>query len=117
MAWLIMNDEVDYPVMFYPTHIVSKDKKVLPLYIGASQTIIKGLIGLYVKDGHYPLIDHTKAYILIHDPEVTDDDVIDIDWSKIDDNQDSLSSSRAHFHIWKEAEPDFIKKDDKVGNS
>ena len=50
MPWLIMNDEVDYPVMYYPTHIVSKDNKVLPLFIGASQTIIRGFIGLYIKD-------------------------------------------------------------------
>jgi len=109
--WLILNDEVDYPVMFYPTHIVSKDKKVLPLYIGASQTILKGLVGLYIKDEHYHLIDHSKAYIIIHDPEATDDSIIDIDWDQIDDNQVSLSSNRVHFHIWREEViPDFEKK-------
>ncbi len=105
MAWLIMNDEVDYPVMWYPTHIVSKDRKVIPLFIGASQTIKKGLVGLYVRDEHYPLIRHDKAYILIHDPDVTDEDVLNIEWEKIEDNDDKLSASRAHYHIWKEEEP------------
>ena len=107
--WLIMNDEVDYPVMFYPTHIVSKDKKVLPLYIGASQAILGGLIGLYIKDKHYPLIRHDKAYIIIHDPEVVDDD-IDIKWDDVPDSTTGLSSSREHIHIWKEVIPDYEKE-------
>ena len=33
MPWLIMNDEVDYIGMWYPTHVVSKEKKLLPLFI------------------------------------------------------------------------------------
>lgn len=104
MTWLIMNDEVDYPVMYYPTHIVSKDNKVLPLFIGASQTIIRGYIGLYVKDEHYSLIRHDKAYIIVHDPEVTDDTIVSIEWDKVPDSVEALATEREHLHFWKDEE-------------
>lgn len=104
MAWLIMNDEVDYPVMWYPTHIVSKEKKLLPVFIGASQTLIKGLVGLWIKDEHYELIDHTKAYIFIHDPEAKDESIESIDWDEIPDVNRPQTTGRDHIHIWKEIE-------------
>ena len=105
MAWLIMNDEVDYESAWYPTHIISKYGKLLPLFIGATQTLVKGmhLVGLWVKDEHYTLINHKKAYVLVHDPDAVDDDV-SVDWDKISDAEDAGSVSRAHVHLWKEIE-------------
>ena len=117
MAWLIMNDEVDYPVAFYPTHIVGKDNNPLPLYIGACQAIQGGLIGLYVTDEDYLKINHDKAYIIIHDPEVTNEDVIDVNWDEIKDVVEKTTTGREHYHIWKEAEPDFVKENDVVGEA
>lgn len=105
-----MNDVVDYPCVFYPTHIVSKDKKVLPLFIGASQAVTGGYVGLYIRDEDYEKIRHDKAYILIHDPEVSDEDVIEIEWDKVEDNPDDLKTNRAHIHIWKNV--DFTQRGD-----
>ena len=102
MPWLIMNDEVDYESTWYPTHIVSKDKKVLPVFIGASQTLLLGLVGIWIKDEHYDLIDHTKAYILIHNPEAIDEDIVDIDWSKMSNVDEPKTTGREHIHLWKE---------------
>lgn len=104
MPWLIMNDEIDYPAMWYPTHIVSKDKKLLPVYLGAAQTVLKGYLGIWIKDQHYSLIDHDKAYIFIHDPEANDDDVMDIDWSQVPDVTEKQTTSREHIHIWRQPE-------------
>jgi hypothetical protein len=102
MAWLIMNDQIDYSATWYPTHIVSKDKKLIKLFIGASQTVLPGYIGLWIRDEDYDKIRHDKAYILIHDPEATDDYIVNIEWDKIKDNESE--SERKHYHIWKNAE-------------
>lgn len=104
MPWLIMNDEVDYTATWYPTHIVSKDKKVLPVFIGASQTVIKGLVGIWIKDEDYNKIDHNKAYIFLHNPEATDDDIEDIEWDKVPDVDKPQTTGRDHIHLWKEIE-------------
>jgi len=104
MSWLILNDEVDYVSTWYPTYIVDKDKKLVPVFIGASQTVIRGLIGLYIKDSDYDRIRHDKAYILIHNPEATDDDVDEIDWDKIPNCTDQKTTGREHIHVWKDAE-------------
>ncbi len=106
MPWLIMNDEVDYPSIWYPTHVVSKDKKLLPISIGAPQTVLGGYIGLWIKDGDYSKIRHDKAYIFIHDPEATDDDIESIKWDDVPNvkPEDQKSVGREHIHIWKEAE-------------
>lgn len=101
MAWLVMNDELSYPVNYYPTHIVSKEGKLLPLFIGSSQTIMRGYIGLYIRDKDYDLLRHDKAYVLIHDPDVSDDDV-DIEWDKVPDASDTLATNIQHIHIWKD---------------
>lgn len=104
MSWLIMNDEIDYPCVWYPTHIISKDNKLIQVFIGASQTLLSGLIGLYIKDEDYEKIRHDKAYIFIHDPDVVDDDIDDIEWDKIDDIKEDKKTGRMHFHLWKELE-------------
>lgn len=104
MAWLIMNDEIDYSSMYYPTHIVSKDKELLPVFIGASQTMIRGLIGLYVRDEDYHKIRHDKAYIFVHDPDVEADEVQHVDWEQVPDCTDPKNTGREHLHLWKEPE-------------
>lgn len=104
MAWLLINDEIDYTSVFYPTHVVSKDKKLLPVFVGAPQTMIRGLVGLYIKDGDYHDIRHDKAYIFIHNPDATDDDLEDIDWEKIPDAKNERTVGRDHIHLWNEPE-------------
>jgi hypothetical protein len=100
-----MNDEIDYPAMWYPTHIVSKDKKLLPVYIGASNNMIVGYFGIYVKDKDYNKIRHDKTYIFIHNPEAEDEDIQDVDWEKVDDVTDNKLTNREHIHIW--VDPEF----------
>lgn len=104
MAFLIMNDEIDYISTWYPTHIVDRDKKLVPVFIGASQTVIRGLIGLYIKNEDYARIRHDKAYIFIHNPEATETDVEDIDWNKIAYCKDQKTTGRDHIHVWKDVE-------------
>ena len=77
MAWLVMNDEVDYSSTWYPTHIVGSNNEVIPIFIGASNTMIRGLVGLYVRDDDYYKIRHDKAYIFIHNPEAKDEKYLD----------------------------------------
>lgn len=102
MAKLIMNDEIDYTSPFYPTHIVSKDMKLIRVFIGVAQTLIRGLIGLYIKDSDYNLIRHDKSYIFIHDPDATNKSVENIEWGKIENVKDkSIVNGRNHIHIWK----------------
>ena len=106
MAWLIMNDEIDYHATWYPTHIVDKDKKLLPVYIGAAQTMVVGYLGIYIKDEHYTRIRHDKAYIFIHNPDANDEDITEVEWDKVPDVEDKKLTGRDHIHIWKEAEFD-----------
>jgi len=102
MAWLILNDEVDYQSTWYPTHIIDKHNKLLPVYIGASQTLIRGLIGIWIKDEHYDFIRHDKAYIFLHNPEAADEDIEEIDWNKVPDAKENKTVGREHIHLWNE---------------
>lgn len=104
MAYLILNDDIDYTSTWYPTHIIGKNNELLPIFIGASSVINDRVVGLYVKEENYKLIRHDKAYVFIHDPDVTKDDIEEIDWNKIEDVKDNRSANRKHIHIWKEME-------------
>ena len=104
MAWLIMNDEIDYTCLWYPTHIVTKDNKIVPVFIGASKTLLNGFIGLYIRNKDYGQIRHDKAYIFVHNPDATDEEVVDVDWDKIKDVKDQKTTGRDHIHLWKELE-------------
>jgi len=73
MAWLILNDEVDYKSEFYPSHILGVNNEVIPVYMGASTIVEKSAIGIYVSDEDYKKIDHSKEYILIHNPDAFDE--------------------------------------------
>lgn len=115
MAWLIMNDEIDYASTWYPTHIVGKDKQLIPVFIGASNTMIHGLIGIYVRDRDYEQINHDKAYVFIHDPDVEADAIEDVDWEKIPDVDENRSTGREHIHLWKDVE--FDKQTADGGNA
>jgi hypothetical protein len=109
MAWLIMNDEVDYTCIWYPTHIISKDKKLLPVFIGASQSLINGLVGIYIKNEDYNKIRHDKVYILIHNPEAQDDEIENIEWEKVPDVKNQKTTGREHIHLLSEPEFEGIK--------
>ena len=111
MAWLIMNDKVDYESEFYPTHIIGFNNEVLPVYMGASSAIEEKAIGIYVSDEDYKRIDHTKEYILIHDPDiqskflsrfVEEDSELYKQLQEFDIRtvKDKLSMDRVHYHIW-----------------
>jgi hypothetical protein len=117
MAWLVMNDEVDYPCIWYPTHIISKEGKPLPVFIGAPQTVLKGFIGLWIRDEHYNLIRHDKAYIFLHDPDVVAEDIQSINWDEISDvkKEDQKSVGREHIHLWKE--PEFERQNSEGGTA
>lgn len=104
MAWLIMNDEIDYASTWYPTHIVGKDKQLIPVFIGASNTMIRGLIGIYVRDKDYNDIRHDKSYIFVHDPDIEADGVEDINWDEVPDCADPKTTGREHIHLWKDVE-------------
>jgi len=106
MSWLILNDELDYPSTWYPTHIVSKDNKLLSVFIGAPNTLIGGLIGIYVRDKDYKKIRHDKSYIFIHDPDVNEDDIEKINWDEIEDVKDRKTIGRSHIHLWKDVQFD-----------
>jgi len=104
MAWLIMNDELDYTSTWYPTHIISKENKLVPVFIGAAQTMLHGYIGIYVRDADYKLLRHDKTYIFIHDPDATNDDIEKIEWDKVPDCKSQKTTNRQHFHLFKETE-------------
>lgn len=94
MAKFIFNDEMLYDSVYCPTHVVSKDSKVIPVFLGAPQTMnARGLIGIYVRDEDYDKIDHEKSYIFIHNPDATDDEIVEIRWDELLD--------KTHLHIWK----------------
>ncbi len=101
MAKLLINDGTENESMYYPTHIVSKDKKPLPVFIGASQTMIRGLVGIYVSDKDYELIRHDKAYIFIHDPDVWEGDIQHVNWDDIVSCINGKTVNRECMHIWK----------------
>lgn len=104
MAFLIMNDELDYTSTWHPTHIISKDNKLVPVFIGAPQTMLHGYVGIYVRDVDYELIMHDKTYVFIHDPDATNDDIENIEWDKIPDCKQQKKTNRQHFHLFKETE-------------
>lgn len=106
MAWLIMNDEVDYPCEYYPTHILTEDRDVVPVFLGATSAIeeVKA-IGIYVREEDYLKINHKKAYIFVHDPDVEFGEFEDLDWDQVPDQEDSLSANREHLHVWRQEDP------------
>lgn len=101
MARLIMNDDIDHSSRWHPTHIVSKDKKLIKVYIGAPGHMLGGGIGIYVANEDYDKINHKKAYIFIHNPECKDGDIEDVNWDDIEDADDRLTN-RQHMHLWSE---------------
>ena len=103
MAWLIMNDLVDYESEFYPTHIVGFNREVLPVYIGASSVIEEKAIGLYVSDEDYRKIDHTMEYVFIHNPDIQSKfltEEYNLKELNVSTVKDSQSTNRLHYHIW-----------------
>lgn len=101
MAWLIMNDEIDYPCEFYPTHVLGENKELIPIFLGASTAIgYKNAVGLYVRENDYLKLNHKKAYIFIHNPDAQPEDVVSINWDEIPDQEDALSADRSHMHLW-----------------
>lgn len=103
MAWLLMNDEIDFPSTWYPTHIISRDNTLINVFIGASQSLLGGF-GIWIDNDDYDHIRHDKAYIFIHNPDATDDDIESIDWDKIPDVDESehKTTNRKHIHLCKE---------------
>lgn len=103
MAWLIMNDIVDYESEFYPTHIVGFNNEVLPVYIGASSAIEEKTIGIYVSDESYIRIDHSMEYVFIHNPDIQSNfltEEYNLEELNVSTVEDSLSMNRRHYHIW-----------------
>ena len=104
MAWLIMNDIVDYKSEFYPTHIIGFNKEILPVYMGASSAIEDNTIGLYVSDESYNKIDHSKEYVFLHNPDIQSKfltrEYYNLEGLNISTVKDKLSMNRVHYHIW-----------------
>lgn len=100
MAKLLMNDEIDHTSRWHPTHVVSKENKILPVYIGAPGHMLGGF-GIYVADEDYDKINHGKSYIFIHNPDAIDNDVEDVDWDEVPDAEDK-KTNREHMHLWTE---------------
>jgi len=112
MAWLIMNDLVNYESTFYPTHILGYNNEIMPVYIGnSSDSIIEEkAIGIYVTDEDYNKIDHSKEYVLIHDPDsqskVSFNHIVEgselykvIEDIPIGNVKDKETMNRVHYHI------------------
>lgn len=100
MCWLIMNDEIDYPCEFYPTHIITEDKDLIPVFLGASSVIAEKAVGIYVRENDYLKLNHKKAYIFVHDPDADKEEFKDLDWNQIPDVNDPLTTGREHIHVW-----------------
>jgi len=101
MSKLLMNDDTEYDSLYFPCYVISKHNKLIPVFIGAPQTMKRGLIGIYVSNYQYPLINHNKAYIFIHDPDGVDGDIDAVDWDQIQDELEDKKTDRNHIHIWK----------------
>jgi hypothetical protein len=103
MAKLLMNDEVDHTSRWHPTHILSKDNKLLQVYIGAAGHMLGGF-GIYVADRDYEKIRHDKAYVFIHNPDCTDDDIENVDWEEVVDigEDTDKKTNREHMHLWQD---------------
>lgn len=86
MAKMLLVEYVKYPSQFYPTHVVGKDNNPINIYIGVAPILQENSIGLYVSDKDFDRIDHKKPYIFIHNPDLTKDEIIEIDWEKIKKN-------------------------------
>lgn len=74
--WLILNDEAAYETYLYPTHTIGKKGELIKVFIGDThpEGLYKG-IGIYILDEDYEKMDHSKGYMLIHDPEITQDKI------------------------------------------
>ena len=98
-----MNDELDYVAQWHPTHVITKDEKLVRVCIGTSMSLLGGF-GLYVADEDWDKINHDKAYIFIHNPDAKDDDIDVVDWDELPDttgNKDK-KTNREHVHLWQE---------------
>lgn len=107
MAWLIMNDLIDYPCEWYPTHVMTSDKDIIPVFLGAASTIEdKRAVGIYVREGDYDKLNHKKAYVFIHNPDAEKEQIEELEWDMIPDQLEGeeQSANRAHIHLWIEAE-------------
>ena len=101
MAWLIMNDAVDYPCEWYPCYVIGAKEELIPLFLGASTAInMPKAVGLYVRENDYKKLNHKKAYIFVHNPDAVEEDINDIDWDQIPDVTEKLSAQREHIHLW-----------------
>lgn len=98
-----MNDDIDHTSRWHPTHILSKENKLINVYIGAAGHLLGGL-GIYVSDDDYEKINHEKAYVFIHNPDAIDDDIEGVDWDEIVDvgEDGDKKTNREHMHLWTE---------------
>ena len=102
MAKLLMNDDIDHHSQWHPTHVVGKDGQLINVYIGVPLHMLGGH-GIYVADRDYDNINHTKAYMLIHNPDCIEDDIDSIDWDAVQDAEEhEKKTDREHMHIWQE---------------
>lgn len=101
MAKLLINDEIDYPSTWYPTHVIGLDNKLISVYIGSSQSLLGGY-GIWIADEDYDKIRHDRAYIFIHNPDANNNDVENVNWDDIPIVKDNKKTNREHIHLWKE---------------
>ena len=110
---LILYDIADWKEQFVPTYIMGKEN-IVPLYLGKVPGVGKfsfNQVAIYVKSEDYNKIDHTKEYVLIHDPIVTEEDFKEIkeNISKvIRDVADIKSANRVHMHIGRQSNYDIV---------
>lgn len=100
---LLMNDEVNYYAsVWFPTHVITEDKDIVPVFIGSSMMISNPYtqlaVGIYVKDEDYEKIKHDSPYLLIHNPEAVKEDILNLNWDKFPDNVEN------HHHIYLRSE-------------
>lgn len=101
--WLsqLMLDDGKWDGILAPTHIVTKDNELIPVYIGKDiHGEFPDAIAIYVKTIDWYLIDHESCYIFIHDPFVADEGIDDKLKVMIDEYR-STSEKDTHVHITK----------------
>lgn len=103
MAKLLLNDEIDYGSQWHPTHIITKDNKVVPVYLGTPLSFVS-TTGIYVADDDYDKIRHDKAYVFLHNPDAVDEDIENVDWDEIPDvsEEENRVTNRKHVHLSKD---------------
>lgn len=107
----LMDDIPDWDGVLYLTYIVGRNYKPVRIYIGISMNENQEGYGIWIRGVDYDYIDHSKSYILIHEPEIIDN--LDEFKVMVNELRSKDHGSKGHFHVTRNIDINDVYRTDR----